>query len=106
FPAEFYQEFWGLIKRGLLAMLEEFHKGELPICNLNFGTITLLPKAKEVKQIQQYRLICLLNVSFKIFTKVIANKTTVVASKIVRPSQTAFMSGRIILEGVVILHET
>ena len=106
FPAEFYQEFWGLIKRDLLAMLEEFHKGELPICNLNFGTITLLPKAKEVKQIQQYRPICLLNVSFKIFTKVIANKTAVVASKIVRPSQTAFMSGRNILEGVVILHET
>ena len=29
-----------------------------------------------------------------------------VASKIVRPSQSAFMSGRNIMEGVVILHET
>jgi hypothetical protein len=46
---------------------------------LNFGTITLLPKEKEVKRIQQYRPICMLNVSFKIFTKVLANKLTSVA---------------------------
>ncbi|WVZ94779.1 LOW QUALITY PROTEIN: hypothetical protein U9M48_040637 [Paspalum notatum var. saurae] len=87
-------------------MFEEFHRGELPICNLNFETITLLPKAKEVKQIQQYRPICLLNVSFKIFTKVIVNISVAVANKIVKPSQIAFMSGRNILDGVVILHET
>ena len=105
FPTEFYQEFWGLIKGELLAMFEEFHKGDIPLCNLNFGTITLLPKSKEAKQIQQYRPICLLNVSFKVFTKVIANRTALVAHKVVWPSQTAFMSSRNIL-GVVVLHET
>ncbi|WVZ50906.1 LOW QUALITY PROTEIN: hypothetical protein U9M48_002112 [Paspalum notatum var. saurae] len=106
FPAEFNQEFWELIKKDILAMFDEFHNGCLPLHNLNFGTITLLPKAKEVKQIQQYRPICLLNVSFKVFTKVLANRTNAVANKIVSPSQTGFMSSRNILEGVVILHET
>ena len=48
----------------------------------------------------------MLNVSFKIFTKVLANMLTVVANKVARQSQTAFMPGRNILEGVVILHET
>jgi hypothetical protein len=48
----------------------------------------------------------MLNVSFKIFTKVLANRLTAVADKVVRKSQTVFMSGRNILEGVVILHET
>jgi hypothetical protein len=47
----------------------------------------------------------MLNVSFKIFTKVLANRLTAVADKVVRQSQTAFMLGRNILEGVVILHE-
>ena len=55
---------------------------------------------------QQYRPICLLNVSFKIFTKVPTNRLSVVAQKIIRPSQTASIPGRHILEGVVILHET
>jgi hypothetical protein len=48
----------------------------------------------------------MLNVSFKIFTKVLANRLTALADNVVRQSQTAFMPGRNILEGVVILHET
>ena len=106
FSAEFYQIFWSLIKDDLMAMFREFHAGKLPLFNLNFGTITLIPKQKEVKQVHQYRPICMLNVSFKIFTKVLANRLVAVADKVVRQSQTAFMTGRNILEGVVILHET
>jgi hypothetical protein len=48
----------------------------------------------------------MLNVCSKIFTKVLANRLTVVADKVVRKSQMAFMPGRNILDGVVILHET
>jgi hypothetical protein len=74
--------------------------------HLNFGTIVLLPKKENAIQIQQFRPICLLNVSFKIFTKVATNRVSDVAHKVVKPTQTAFMPGRHILEGVVILHET
>jgi hypothetical protein len=51
FPAEFYQAFWSLIKDDLMAMLRDFHAGDLPLFCLNFGIITLLPKEKEVKKI-------------------------------------------------------
>jgi hypothetical protein len=68
--------------------------------------ITLLPKKENAIQIQQYRPICLLNVSFKIFTKVATNRIAEVAQKVIRPTQTAFIPGRHILEGVVVLHET
>jgi hypothetical protein len=44
-------------------------------------------------------------VSFKIFTKVGTNRITIIAKKVIRPTQTTFMAGRHILEGVVILHE-
>jgi len=84
----------------------EFHRGELPLHSLNFGVITLLPKKEDATKVQQYRPICLLNVSFKIFTKVLTNRLSVVTQKIIRPSQTTFIPGRHILEGVVILHET
>jgi hypothetical protein len=89
-----------------MAMFRDFHAGDLPIFCLNFGVITLLPKEQEAKKIQQYRPICMLNVSFKIFTKVLANRISSLACRIIRPSQTAFLPGRYILEGVVILHET
>jgi hypothetical protein len=45
-------------------------------------------------------------VSFKVFTKVGTNRVTSIAEKVIQPTQTAFMPGRHILEGVVILHET
>ena len=106
FPAEFNQVFWSLIKHDLMAMFKDFHKGNLPIFSLNFGIISLIPKMKEAKMIQQYRPICMLNISFKIFTKVLANRLNIVVDKINKPTQTAFLTGRYIMEGVVILHET
>ena len=78
FPAEFYQAFWDTNKGDLMALFLEFHKGELPLYSLNFGTIILLPKCNEAIKIQQYRPICLLNVSFKIFTKVATNRISMV----------------------------
>ena len=106
FPVEFYQVFWNLIKDDLMALFTDFHKEELNLYSLNFGIITLIPKNHEATKIQQYRPICVLNVSFKIFTKVGTNRLNKVAQSVVSPTQTAFMPGRNIMEGVVILHET
>jgi hypothetical protein len=66
----------------------------------------LLPKKTHARVIQQYRPICLLNVSFKIFTKVATNRLSSFAQKLIRPTQIAFLTGRNIMEGAVILHET
>jgi hypothetical protein len=46
--------------------------------------------------------ICILNVS----TKVLTNRLTTVANRLTKPSQSAFLPGRYIVEGVVVLHET
>jgi hypothetical protein len=86
-----------------MAMLFSFQKGELPLFHLNFGTIILLPKKVNATQIQQCRPICLLNVSFKVFTKVGTNRITSITKNVVQPTQTTFMPRRHILEGVVIL---
>ena len=64
FLAEFYQQFWDVIKGDLMNMFHDLHKGDLLLFSLNFGVITLLPKTQEAYKIQQYRPICLLNVSF------------------------------------------
>ena len=74
FPAEFYQVFWEVIKDDLMALFTDFHKEDLNLFSLNFGIITLIPKVQEATKIQQYRPICVLNVSFKIFTKVATNR--------------------------------
>jgi hypothetical protein len=74
--------------------------------SLNFGTIILLPKCRKVTRIQQYKPICLFNVSFKIFIKVATNRISQIAQKVISPSQTAFLPERNIMEEVIVLHET
>jgi hypothetical protein len=106
FPTEFYQFFWDIVKPDLMNLFYEFHAGRLLIHSLNFGVITLLPKIANAARIQQYRPICLLNVIFKIFTNVLNNRILKVADNSIGPSQTAFVSGHYIMEGVVTLHET
>jgi hypothetical protein len=106
FPAEFYQSFWDIIKVDLMDLFSELHLGQLDLFLINFGEIILLPKVIDAERIQQFRPICLLNVCFKIFTKVATIRLNSVADHVVLPSQTAFMQGRYILDGVVTLHET
>jgi hypothetical protein len=89
-----------------MAIFHEFHQGSLPLYSLNFGMIILLLKCAEAVRIQQYRPICLFNVTFKIFTKVLTNRLTLVAHRVIQPTQTTFLLGRNSMEGVVILHET
>lgn len=78
-------------------MFVALQNGELPLFHLNFGTIILLPKKENANQIQQYHPICLLNVSFEVFTKVGTNRVMGIAENVVQPTQTAFMPGRHIL---------
>jgi hypothetical protein len=93
FPVEFYQKFWAVIKDDLMAMFVQLKDGDLPLYKLNFGVITLLSKKEAASKIEQYRTICLLNVSFKFFTKVGTNRATVITHKLIRPTQTAFILG-------------
>jgi hypothetical protein len=105
FMAIFFQKFWDTIQGELLSMFQDFWEGHLDIKRLNFGVITLVPKVKEANCIKQYRPICLLNVDYKCFTKVLTNRLVSVAQRVVGKNQTDFIKGRNILEGVVVLHE-
>jgi hypothetical protein len=67
--------------------------------------ISLIPKLKDVRNIRQFRPICVLNVDYKWFTKTLTTRLTPYADKLISKNQTAFIPGRFILEGVITLHE-
>lgn len=86
-------------------LFDDFHSGVLPIERLNYGIFSLLPKSKDVVSIQKYRPICLLNVSYKILTKVLTIRLTWIVSRVISLTQTTFIKKRYIMEGVLLLHE-
>jgi hypothetical protein len=104
-PVGFYREFWNEVKPIVLEMFHNLYRGELNLSRLNYGMISLIPKVKDASNIKQYRPICLLNVDYKWFTKVLTMRLTPHAERLISKTQTAFIPGRYILEGVVILHE-
>ena len=101
----FFKKFWEYIKEELKSMFTYFYNDKLNIKRLNYGVITLVPKLKEANNIKHSRPICLLNVDFKCFTKVLTNRLGPVAKKIISKNQTGFIKGWNILEGAVVLHE-
>jgi hypothetical protein len=105
FSVSFYKSSWDTVKAELMNMVNDFSMGNLDIARLNYGVITLIPKVKEATNVKQFRPICLLNVSFKIFTKLFTVRLTGVANKIINLSQTTFIRGRYIIDGVVMMHE-
>lgn len=67
----------------------------------NVTNIALIPKVHSPKFITDYRSISLLNVSYKIVSKVLANQLRVVLSKIISNSQSAFISRRAIADNII-----
>jgi hypothetical protein len=105
FTVLFFKKMWDQIKGELMAMVKELNDNTSDLQRLNYGVITLVPKTLEANTIRQYRPICLLNVDFKIFPKLLTDRITPLADSIISESQSTFIKGRNILEGVVVLHE-
>jgi hypothetical protein len=81
-PAEFFQDFWDIIKSDIWNMCDDFSKGTLDIKRLNYGLITLIPKVDNAMEMKKFRPICLLNVCYKIITKTLNNRLSTCINKV------------------------
>ncbi|GJQ98571.1 RNA-directed DNA polymerase, eukaryota [Tanacetum coccineum] len=105
FTFEFYHKYWSLIDHDVVAAVTSFFStGSFPPgCNSSF--ITLIPKSQEAKMVKDFRPISLIGSMYKIITKVLANRLSLVISELVSDVQSAFVSNRHILDGPFILNE-
>jgi hypothetical protein len=104
-PVEFYQACWPLVKHDIMSLFNDWQTGVLNLYRLNFGMIILLQKTPEADVIRKYRPICLLQVLYKLLTKVATLRVEPFMDKLISPCQTAFIKGRNIINGVMSLHE-
>ena len=105
FGVALFRNFWDVIKGEIVDTVKNFQKGNLDIKRLNYGVITLLPKLAGATNIKQFRPICLLNVDYKLFTKLMTDRISSLKGQLIKQQQTTFVKGRNILEGVLTLHE-
>jgi hypothetical protein len=89
----------------MIDMFENFYSGKLDLYRLNFALITVIPKEKDTRKMNKFRLISLLNCSYKIFTNFLTNRIGKISDMLVSSNQTAFIKGSYILESIVTAHE-
>lgn len=93
-PAEFYKHFWNELKPYFLRMVQTvFDNGTLSRSQRQ-GLITLLYKKGPRESLKNWRPITLLNIDYKIITKVLAKRLGTVLPSIIHEDQTCGIKDR------------
>ena len=74
FPVEFCKEFWEIIKFDLLEVVQESYQNKQMLKSLNATFLALIPKVDGANSLDQFKPISLCNVTYKIITKLIAER--------------------------------
>lgn len=102
----FYQKYWDLVGKNVTdCVLHTLNSGVMPI-GLNETFICLIPKVKSPQKITEFRPISLCNVSYKIMSKVLANRLKRILAEVVNESQSAFVPRRQITNNALMAFET
>jgi len=106
FTVEFYKFFWDDIKELVFASFNQaFNKGELSI-EQRRGVISLVPKkGKDNRYLKNWRPISLLNIDYKILTKVLSNRLQHALKEIISGDQTGYIKGRYIGENIRVIDD-
>lgn len=94
----FFQKYWHVIGSDIISfVLDFFNLHRLPFA-LNYTFIVLVPEISQPKNITEFRSISLCNVVYKLGIKPVLNS-------IISDTQSAFVSGRLITDNVLVAYE-
>jgi hypothetical protein len=105
FSTSFYQNSWSVVRKDVCnAVLQFLNNGHFDK-EINTTNIALVPKKKNPTHVVEFQPISLCNVVYKLIAKVLANRLKRVLGEIISPNQSAFVSGRLITDNVLIAFE-
>ena len=96
-PYKVYRKLWTILGPFLLDSWKYSVSINILPNDQRVSAITLLPKqGKPVEKIENWRPITLSNCDLKIFTKLLSNRVSKVLDKLIHPSPTAYIPGRVV----------
>ncbi|KAM5583543.1 hypothetical protein ABKV19_003435 [Rosa sericea] len=106
FPGLFYHKYWRIVNDVVWETSKDFNAGRIRLHKLNKTHIVLIPKVPNPERTSHFRPISLCNNSYKILSKILANRLKQILPILISPNQNAFVPGRQIQENILLAHES
>ncbi|KAJ0495115.1 putative RNA-directed DNA polymerase [Helianthus annuus] len=105
FNFRFIKRFWDILGADFVAAANHFHEvGSISRgCSSSF--ISLIPKTNDPVSLNEFRPINLIGSFSKVISKILANRLKKVLNSVISDSQSAFLKGRNIIDGPLIINE-
>ncbi|CAN6566565.1 unnamed protein product [Malus baccata var. baccata] len=105
FQGLFFQSYWDIIATEVHGIVTDCLRGDGCPSVINSTNIALIPKVPNPEGVNQFRPISLCNYSYKVLSKILANRLKLLLDQIISLNQNAFIKGRQIQENIILAHE-
>jgi hypothetical protein len=105
FTGLFYKTYWSIVRLDVIKFVQCFFRHGRLLKEFNHTHLALIPKIDNPSQISQFRPISLANFTYKIISKILANRLKPLLQNIISPNQSAFLKGRTIQDNSILAHE-
>ena len=105
-PVEFYQKLWPTIGKDFYLMIAKGIEDRKLHDGMTKGLISLIPNEGDNKDLNYWRPITLLPVSYNFFAKTLRTRLQPMLGDVISPEQTTFLPLRFILDNIVLTQES
>ena len=105
-PVEFFQKLWPTIGKDFYLMIAKGIEDRKLHDNITNDIISLIPKEGDNKDLNYWRPITLLPVSYKIFAKTLQTRFQPMLRDVISPEKTVFLPLQFILDNIILTQES
>eukprot|EP00253_Pinus_taeda_P015345 PITA_15345 len=105
FTVAFYRTHWEIIKKDFVRMVKNFFSKSKLGNNIKSSHLALIPKDPNPQSFDRFQPISLCNVSYKIITKILANRIKKLLPSLISENQGGFVPKRHITDNVILIQE-
>lgn len=101
----FVKKCWHFIIEDVISCFNDFHSGAVLSKSFDSSFLTLISKLSNPLGLDDYRHICLVDFIYKFLSKWLASRTKRVLFYIIFQSQSAFVPGKQLVDGMLVSNE-